>query len=58
MKTNKPHVSQIRIVCLLTVLLIGGCKNELAENFTKIKKPDLLLSSEVRNKTRRRQRQK
>jgi len=33
--------------CLCFLLLIGGCKKELANDSTKLKKPDLLLSNDV-----------
>lgn len=46
MKTIKPFVAHLGMVCLLAALLIGGCKKELADDSTKIKKPDLLLSNE------------
>lgn len=46
MKTIKPLVTRLSMVCLLAILLTGGCKKELADDSTKTKKPDLLLSSE------------
>ena len=46
MKTIKPLVTRLSMVCLLAVLLTGGCKKELADDSTKIKKPDLLLSKD------------
>lgn len=47
MKKIKPLVTRLSMVCLLAILLTGGCKKELADDSTKIKKPDLLMSSEV-----------
>jgi|GEM_PF-6841172 len=46
MKTIKSIVTHLSMVCLLAILLTGGCKKELADDSTKTKKPDLLLSSE------------
>lgn len=46
MKTIKPLVTGLSMVCLLAILLTGGCKKELADDSSKTKKPDLLLSSE------------
>lgn len=39
-------MTRLSMVCLLAILLTGGCKKELADDSTKTKKPDLLLSSE------------
>lgn len=46
MKTINFQVTHLSVACLLVILLIGGCKKELADDSTKLKTPDLLLSSE------------
>jgi len=46
MKKIKKLMLSFSIIGMVLILSIGGCKKELADDSTKIKKPDLLLSSE------------
>ena len=47
MKTFNLQGTSLGVDCLCFLLLIGGCKKELANDSTKLKKPDLLLSNDV-----------